>query len=59
MNRLMKSSKGKVLFGVCAGIAKHLGINPLIVRVLFIFVPGSLLIYIILAAYLKTDQSLY
>jgi phage shock protein C len=55
----MKSSKGKVLFGVCAGIAKFFGINPLIIRVLFIFIPGSLVVYILLAALLKTDSSLY
>ncbi|QUW23147.1 PspC domain-containing protein [Sporosarcina sp. Marseille-Q4063] len=59
LNRLMKSSKGKVLFGVCAGIADFFGINLLIVRVLFIFIPGSLVVYILLAALLKTDPSLY
>jgi phage shock protein C len=59
LNRLMKSSKGKLLFGVCAGIAKFFGINPLIIRVLFIVIPGSLVVYLLLAALLKTDPSLY
>jgi phage shock protein C len=55
----MKSSKGKLLFGVCAGIANFFGINPLIIRVLFIVIPGSLVVYLLLAALLKTDPSLY
>lgn len=59
LKRLMKASKGKVLFGVCEGIANFFGINPLIVRILFIVIPGSVLVYILLAAFLKTDESLY
>lgn len=53
MNKLTKS-RNKIMFGVCGGISKYCGIDPTIVRLLFIFgafASGSLLfwIYLLLA----------
>ncbi|CAM4023138.1 PspC domain-containing protein [Lederbergia lenta] len=48
-NKLRKSSADKALFGVCGGIAEYFGISSLGVRLIFIFLPANLLIYIILA----------
>ena len=51
--KLVKSKNNKKIFGVCAGIADQLNIDPTIVRVLWaiaIFVYGTgLFIYIICA----------
>jgi phage shock protein C len=60
---LYKNKNDKLLFGVCSGIAKHLGLNPLIVRLAFIFgffITGSLLlwIYLILALVLPWEINL-
>ena len=49
----MRNPDNAILGGVCAGIAAYWGINPLWVRLLFIFSPfitfgTSLLIYIVL-----------
>ncbi|MCJ7842151.1 PspC domain-containing protein [Lederbergia sp. NSJ-179] len=42
--------KDKSLYGVCGGIAEFFGISSFAVRLIFlIFMPTSLLIYIILA----------
>ena len=49
LNGLYKSGKNKVLFGVCGGIAEHFKIDSLLIRLLFIFVPGGAAVYIILA----------
>lgn len=57
MNRLTKSSKDKSLFGVCAGIAEHYGISPFAIRLLFIFIPISVSIYLILAVFLPEKNS--
>jgi membrane protein containing pspC domain len=51
--RLMRDPDNAIFGGVCAGIAAYWGINPLWVRLLFIFSPfitfgTSLLIYIVL-----------
>ncbi len=51
--RLMRDPDNAILGGVCAGVAAYWGINPLWVRLLFIFSPfitfgTSLLIYIVL-----------
>lgn len=46
---LMKSSNDRSLTGVCGGIAEYLGVSSFVVRVIFIFLPANLLIYIILS----------
>lgn len=58
---LKKSKTDKVLFGVCGGVSKLLGIDSPLIRLLFIIgtiFSGSLLlwIYLILAIVLRTDE---
>ena len=38
--RLCRSSKNKVIAGVCGGIGEYLHIDPVIVRILAIVIPG-------------------
>ncbi|MFS0862284.1 PspC domain-containing protein [Fredinandcohnia sp. 179-A 10B2 NHS] len=47
-NKLRKSSTDKSIAGVCGGIAEFFGISSTAVRLLFIFLPGNILIYLIL-----------
>ncbi|WP_226035256.1 PspC domain-containing protein [Aquibacillus saliphilus] len=47
--KLRKSSIDRSISGVCGGIAEYFGISSFMVRLLFIFLPVNLLIYIILA----------
>lgn len=61
--RLVRSSQKKMLAGVCGGLGQYLGIDPTLLRILFVFatffsavVPG-LLIYIILAVVVPADDS--
>lgn len=44
IKRLIRPKTGKVLAGVCAGIANYFEIDPVIVRVFWIFllIPGGL-----------------
>ncbi len=54
--KLHKKSVGKVLFGVCAGIAERYGLSPLLVRILFFFTYYiSIWVYIVLAITLPKD----
>lgn len=60
--RLMRDSDHAVLGGVCAGIAAYWGINPLWIRILFIFTPfisfgTSILIYIVMWISLPEAQT--
>lgn len=48
-SKLRKSSTDKALVGVCGGIAEYFGISSLGVRLIFIFLPANLIIYLILA----------
>ena len=51
MKRLVRVKKGRMLAGVCGGVAKYLDIDPVIIRILwvaFTLVYGvGLLVYII------------
>jgi len=36
MTKLHRSESGKIVAGVCQGLGKYLGVNPLIVRIVFV-----------------------
>ncbi|EPE61438.1 pspC domain protein [Exiguobacterium sp. S17] len=46
---LRKSATDRSLAGVCGGIAEYFGMSSLGVRLLFLIMPGNILVYIILA----------
>ncbi|MCW5700791.1 MAG: envelope stress response membrane protein PspC [Rhodospirillales bacterium] len=64
-NRLFRSGEQGILFGVCTGIANYFGINPWIVRGLFIvaafmFTPAAIIAYIVMACVVpKEPERLY
>ncbi|WP_044339330.1 PspC domain-containing protein [Rossellomorea aquimaris] len=47
-NKLKKSRTDKSISGVCGGIAEYFGISSFGVRLLFLFLPANVLIYLIL-----------
>lgn len=51
--RLYKSRSNKILCGVCGGFGNYIGIDPVIVRIIFLIlcfaVGGGLILYIIAA----------
>ena len=53
MKKLYRSRRDRILLGVCGGIARYFGIDPVIVRVLFIillvFEPRFIVSYFIFA----------
>lgn len=57
--RLCKSSTNRVLCGVCGGIAEYAGIDPTLVRLIFILlcfaIGGGILIYLIAAIIMPRD----
>ena len=48
---LYRKRKGKLLFGVCAGMAEYMNLSPVIVRLIFaamaLFFGGGVLMYIV------------
>ena len=50
--KLVRPSSDRMIAGVCAGLGNYFGIDPTIIRILFvlfaIFVGGGILVYIIL-----------
>ena len=60
MNKLTRSTKDKVLFGVCGGLSKYTGIDSVVLRILFILgtiFSGSILlwIYLLMALVIPND----
>ena len=49
---MKRSSEDKVLAGVCGGIAEYIGISSLAVRLIFVFISPSIILYILLAMFL-------
>lgn len=60
---LYKSEEGKVICGVCGGLAKYFGVDPTIVRLIwaaFTLVGGcGILAYIVAALIIPKDPELY
>lgn len=57
---LHKSSKNKVFFGVCGGLAESVGTDPVLLRIVFLLgaiFTGSLLFWIYLALALVLPSS--
>jgi phage shock protein PspC (stress-responsive transcriptional regulator) len=50
--RLVRVEEGRMIAGVCAGLGRYLGVDPTIVRVIFVllalFAAGGVLLYLIL-----------
>ena len=59
-NRIYRSRTDRMLFGVCGGLAKYLGIDPTIIRVVFVLLAFSgvgILAYIIMAFIVPLESS--
>lgn len=55
--KLRRSQTDKWLAGVCGGIGEYVGIDPIIVRLIFLVLPGmNLIVYIILALLLSVND---
>ena len=59
MKRLYRSSKSRMVCGVCGGIAEYFNIDPTLVRlgwILFAFAAGSGVLAYIVAAIVKPNE---
>lgn len=60
--RLVRSRSNKMLFGVCAGLADYLNIDPVIVRLLAVLLTlwngVGLLIYLVLALIMPQEPEI-
>ena len=58
--RLYRSKTDRMLFGVCGGLGKYLGIDPTIIRVIFVllaFTGFGILAYIVLAVIAPLEET--
>lgn len=59
--RLVRSQNDRMFFGVAAGIANYLNIDPVLVRLIFVLLTlsngGGLIVYILLALLMPEDQA--
>lgn len=52
-----KSNSDKILFGVCSGLAKSLGVSATLIRIIFIIF-GLVGLYVLLIFIMPNDQYL-
>ncbi|MBP9502356.1 MAG: PspC domain-containing protein [Candidatus Promineofilum sp.] len=57
--RLVRVEDGKMIAGVCTGLAKYFGVDPTIIRIIFVllglFAAGGVLLYLILWAVMPVE----
>jgi len=54
--KLRRSSTNKILAGVCGGIGEYLNIDPVIVRILAVVIPGfGWVAYLVLALIIPAE----
>ena len=59
-NKLYRSRTDRWLFGVCGGLGKYLGIDPAIIRIIFVllaFCGVGILAYIVMAIIVPVEES--
>lgn len=55
IRRLTKSSTNRVLTGLCGGIGEYLNVDPVLIRLLWLLLPGANLIAYIIGAIIVPD----
>ncbi|OYT33994.1 hypothetical protein B6U96_14160 [Archaeoglobales archaeon ex4484_92] len=60
MEKIYRSKKDRILFGVCSGIAKYFKVDPTLIRIIFVVAvvlePKFILIYLILAIIMPEEE---
>lgn len=59
--RLTRVEEGRMIAGVCAGLARYLGVDATVIRIVFVlltlFAAGGILLYLILWLIMPMEQS--
>ncbi|HNS38713.1 MAG TPA: PspC domain-containing protein [Promineifilum sp.] len=59
--RLTRVEEGRMIAGVCTGLGRYFGVDPTIIRILFLllflFAGGGVLLYLILWAIMPLDKA--
>lgn len=55
VRRLTKSRTNRVLTGLCGGIGEYLGVDPVLIRLVWLFLPGANLFAYIIGAIIVPD----
>lgn len=57
--KLYKIRQGKIIAGVCGGLAKYFDVNPKVVRLLFVLMcvafSSGLIVYIVLMIFMRKE----
>lgn len=57
--KLYRSRSNRMLFGVCGGLGEYIGIDPTIVRLIFVFSGVGLALYFIAALIIPEEPQTY
>ena len=54
--KLYRSRSNRILFGLCGGLGEYLGVDPVIIRLVWLFVPGANLLAYIIGAIIVPEE---
>jgi len=54
--KIKRSTKNKIIGGVCGGLSNYFGINPWFFRLLFFLVPSGFWIYILMWIFFEKED---
>lgn len=54
--KLYRSRSNRVLFGLCGGLGEYLGVDPVLIRLIWLFVPGANLLAYIIGAIIVPEE---
>ena len=54
--KIKRSTKNKIIGGVCGGLSNYFGINPWFFRLLFLFIPSGFWIYLLMWIFIEKEE---
>lgn len=54
--KLYRSRSNRILFGLCGGLGEYLGVDPVLIRLIWLFVPGANLLAYIIGAIIVPEE---
>lgn len=54
--KLYRSRSNRILFGLCGGLGEYLGVDPVLIRLVWLFVPGANLLAYIIGAIIVPEE---
>lgn len=56
MRQLHRSRRNRILLGLCGGIGEYLNVDPVLIRIVWLILPGANLLMYLIGALIVPDE---